>query len=97
MGAIGGFRKKRDAGRLQKTPENADTMAEDQISSFRLLPGASVCFHDRLAAVASLVSELYPIDGVGKLGGWGGGGGEDFGKRDAGRRNKKKRGYQGGE
>ena len=52
-----------------KTPENADTRAESNISSFRLLPWASVFFRDRSAAVVSLDSDIYPIDGVGKCGG----------------------------
>ena len=59
--------------KASKTPENADIRAEAKISSFRLLPWASVCFRDRLVAVVLLVSELYPTDGVGKFGGWGGG------------------------
>ena len=36
---------------------------------FRLLPWASVCFRDRLAAVLSLVPDIYPLSGIGKFGG----------------------------
>ena len=69
FGAMGGGFWKLETARLQKTPENADTGAEAQISSFRLLPWASVCFRGRLAAVISLVSDIYPLSGIGKLGG----------------------------
>ena len=42
-----------------------------KISSPLLRLWASVCFIGRLAAVVSLLSDIYPISGIGKFGGGG--------------------------
>ena len=54
------------------TPEGAKKQPKTRIPGRQLKFLASVCFRDHLAAAVSLVSELYPIDGVGKFGGEGG-------------------------
>ena len=54
--------------KVSRTPENAEARAEAKISSFRLLPLASVFFRGRVVAVVSLASELYPLYDIGKFG-----------------------------
>ena len=70
-----------------KTPENAGTIGDAKISSFRMLPCASVCFRSRLAAAVSLISELYPLYDIGKSG-WGQANGKPKGAENTWKRGK---------
>ena len=56
-------------GGAKKHPKTRIPGRKLKISSFRLLPWDAACFRDRLAAAVSLVSDMYPIDSVGKFGG----------------------------
>ena len=82
-GCGGGDFGERGATRCQKTPGNAETREGAKIPSVRLLPWVPVCFRVRVVAAVSLVSELYPVYGIGKFGGVVG-----FGKRGTKRREK---------
>ena len=61
------------------------------MSSFRLLPWASVCFRGRVVAAVSLACEFYPLYDIGNLG-------DVILENGApkGFKNTLKRGYQGG-